>query len=184
MKLLELFKAMQGMASRYLDPAVYIDRDGQTSRVAAGSDQAVRDRLFTADMLYMLDGPEQREAQAEAETLANHGYPTEDAYLSACRALHWRNAQLKAYGIEPLDLNEVNRAGQLTHYPPEDFDFGVPAGPRVGDGSGDAALAIGEHAFKAGYQKANDEIGSYAVPEQMEAAWSEYDPPEHIKALA
>lgn len=62
-KLEEHFKKMQEMATRYLIPEPYVDRDGNSSTVAIGSDQSVRDRLFANDMLYMLDGPEQREAQ-------------------------------------------------------------------------------------------------------------------------
>ena len=49
------------------------------------------------------------------------GRPTEDAYMAACRALHWRTAQLRYHGVEPLDLTKVPN---LTHYPPDDFDFG------------------------------------------------------------
>lgn len=47
-------------------------------------------------------------------------YPTEDAYLSACRALHWRTAQLRAHGFEPCTL-----PADASHYPPEDYDFGA-----------------------------------------------------------
>jgi hypothetical protein len=51
-----------------------------------------------------------------------HQYPTEDAYMAACRALHWRTEQLRQAGIEPLDLTKVPEH-LLTHYPPEDFVF-------------------------------------------------------------
>lgn len=44
---------------------------------------------------------------------------------------------------------------------------------------GESALAIGEHAFRAGYLAACD-VTEYDV----DKAWSEYDPPEDIKALA
>jgi hypothetical protein len=47
-------------------------------------------------------------------------YPTEDAYMAAARAGHWRTAQLRAHGIEPLDLTKV---ANLTQYPPDDFDW-------------------------------------------------------------
>lgn len=50
-------------------------------------------------------------------------YPTEDAYLAACRANHWRAAQLRALGAEPLDLSKLPK-DQLTHYPPDDFNWG------------------------------------------------------------
>jgi hypothetical protein len=49
--------------------------------------------------------------------------PTLDAYMASNRALNWRNAQLRAHGIEPLDLSKL-KPGQLTHYPPEGFNFG------------------------------------------------------------
>lgn len=45
---------------------------------------------------------------------------------------------------------------------------------------GETALAVGEDAFRAGF-RANTH-GSYD-PELCARAWSEYDPPEHIKAL-
>lgn len=62
--------------------------------------------------------------------------------------------------------------------------------PTVGDGSGDAAVAIAEHAFKAGYQSAADRARAFHPTRieddtaHKERAWSEYDPPEHIKALS
>lgn len=49
-------------------------------------------------------------------------YPTEDAYMRACRALHWRTEELRQAGIEPLDLTKVP---ELSHYPPEDFRFQI-----------------------------------------------------------
>lgn len=62
-------------------------------------------------------------------------------------------------------------------------------GPKVGDGTGDAAIAIGEHAFRAGYQAAvNEKVeGGYWAPRHMDfenKAWDAYDPPEHIKELS
>lgn len=64
-------ETMQGMCSRYLEPAVYDALNGMfaTERDVAG----IRDKLFIADMIYMLDGPEQCEAQGAARK----------AYLSA-----------------------------------------------------------------------------------------------------
>ena len=57
--------------------------------------------------------------------------PTQDAYMAACRAGHWRMAELRAHGIEPLNLTKV---ADLTHYPPDDYDFGAPAAPlKIGD---------------------------------------------------
>lgn len=47
-------------------------------------------------------------------------YPTEDAYMSACRALHWRTAQLCANHIEPVRIPDG-----APQYPPDDFDFDI-----------------------------------------------------------
>lgn len=44
--------------------------------------------------------------------------PNTDAYLAACRALNWRNEQIKMMGGEPLALG-----GDAPHYPPDDFDW-------------------------------------------------------------
>lgn len=44
--------------------------------------------------------------------------PTEEAYLRACRANHWRTAQLRANGIEPLRLTDEH-----PHEPPVGYDF-------------------------------------------------------------
>lgn len=44
--------------------------------------------------------------------------PTRDAYARACRALRWRHAQLRAHGIEPIQLTDEHPP-----YPPEDYDF-------------------------------------------------------------
>lgn len=62
--------------------------------------------------------------------------------------------------------------------------------PHVGDGTSDAALAIGEHAFRTGYKSAADRARAFHPTRieddaaHMEQAWSDYDPPEDIKALA
>lgn len=64
-------------------------------------------------------------------------------------------------------------------------------GPKVGDGTPDAALAIAEHAFRAGFVAGEAWLyppGDNRTHEETRAAmediaWSEYDPPEHIKAL-
>jgi hypothetical protein len=50
---------------------------------------------------------------------------------------------------------------------------------------GDAALAIGEHAFRAGFQHAVRIAQNLQHPEQFEdVAWSEYEPSEDVKALS
>lgn len=47
--------------------------------------------------------------------------PTVDAYMAACRANRWRTAELRAHGIEPLDLTKLRVPA---NFPPENFDFG------------------------------------------------------------
>lgn len=56
------FEKMQAMCMRYLMPEPYTDLQGETAHQAEFA-RAHRDRLFIGDMIYMLDGPEQREAQ-------------------------------------------------------------------------------------------------------------------------
>lgn len=53
-------------------------------------------------------------------------YPTEDAYLRACRALHWHTAQLRALGVEPDPI-----APDAPHYPPDDHVFTSAPRPTV-----------------------------------------------------
>lgn len=64
-KLLTLVHTMQGKATDYLVPETYESYDG-TQR-AHGDRGPIRDRMFSEDMIYLLDGPEQREAEAEAK---------------------------------------------------------------------------------------------------------------------
>lgn len=52
--------------------------------------------------------------------------PTMDAYLAACRALHWHTAQLRANGIEPDPIEP-----DAPHYPPDGHVFS--ATPAAGD---------------------------------------------------
>lgn len=94
----------------------------------------------------------------------------------------------------------MSGAGTLYELPHDDGQFTVAdlralvdyaeRSPRVGDGSGDAAIAIGEHAFRAGYKRAADRARAFyptrieSDEAHMEQAWSEYDPPEDIKALS
>jgi len=59
-KLQAHFARMQEMASRYLEPGPYVDRDG-----VKWKSRAAQHVGFINDMLYSLDGPEQREAQNE-----------------------------------------------------------------------------------------------------------------------
>jgi hypothetical protein len=67
---------------------------------------------------------------------------------------------------------------------PDEPDIHV--GDTTGEGAGgEAAIAIAEHAFKAGWDAAVDLFGpdGPCLAEQEEA-WSNYEPPEPIKALA
>ena len=59
-KLIEHFKRMQECAARYLEPELYADLQGKKHGFET------EQNAFIDDMIYMLDGPEQREAQAEA----------------------------------------------------------------------------------------------------------------------
>lgn len=59
----------------------------------------------------------------------------------------------------------------------------LEAETKVGDGAGDAALAIGEHAFLAGYDRGYS-AGQNGADSKPHEAWSDYDPPEDIKALS
>lgn len=55
------------------------------------------------------------------------------------------------------------------------------------EGGGEAALAIGEDAFRAGYKAGVDwSQGPYAEKPNngVDEAWSAYEPPEDIKELA
>lgn len=100
-------------------------------------------------------------------------YPTEDAYLRACRVGHWLRAQLRAHGIEPVAI--PNGASQ---YPPDYLDFGA-TGTRS-----DRDVAIGEHAFDAGFRAAITIVAAGASPVVNEArlrrAWSDYTPPDDL----
>lgn len=122
-KLLDHFIRMQEMCTAYLTPEPYTTMiPGATPTTHDTGDEHARDQLFIGDMIYMLDGPEQREAQRAAV----HQYPTEDAYMSTQRALHWRTGELRAAGIEPLSLATVNGGGDgVPHYPPEHFRFPI-----------------------------------------------------------
>jgi hypothetical protein len=67
-KLLAHIKAMQARATAFLTPDVYVTIDG--ARIATGKRaKALRDDAFVNDMLRMLDGPEQREAEAEFQVM-------------------------------------------------------------------------------------------------------------------
>lgn len=56
----------------------------------------------------------------DGKRFAAQSGPTEDAYMRATRALHWRTEQLRQYGIEPIEIKEG-----FPHYPPESFNWKV-----------------------------------------------------------
>jgi hypothetical protein len=57
-KLLQHFKWMQDRAASFIEPGPYADLDGNSFDTDVGQRIA-----FAGDMIYMLDGPEQREAE-------------------------------------------------------------------------------------------------------------------------
>lgn len=70
-KLLAHVAAMQGMSAAYIQPGGYTEQTGEKIASAAEYDYGAQAELFSGDMIYMLDGPEQRAAQAEAEAVAS-----------------------------------------------------------------------------------------------------------------
>jgi hypothetical protein len=66
------------------------------------------------------------------------------------------------------------------------------AQPKLGDehSGGEAAEAIAEHAFRAGFKQAVEDAGPHypnadtVAAEWEDMGWSNYDPPEHIKAMS
>jgi hypothetical protein len=62
-KLQALVKTMQRRATAFLVPEDYQDRNG-----VIWSDEKNRMNAFINDIIYLLDGPEQREAEAEVDT--------------------------------------------------------------------------------------------------------------------
>jgi hypothetical protein len=113
-KLLHHFKTMQDMASRYLKPGPYTDREGRIAeeRPEGGTSDA-QAYLFIADMIYMLDGPEQREAE-EAEEIRQREIVDLEVQLSELAAkLAVANSdrkratdKLDAYKAEANDLRD------------------------------------------------------------------------------
>jgi len=114
--------------------------------------------------------PGDREAGWTQVPLYRQPGPTQDAYMAACRALHWHTAQLRAHGIEPDAITP-----DAPHHPPEDHVFDSVRN-RAG---GEQAIAIAEHAFRAGFEAGNgvDRGCNYQL------WWSDYDPPEELKGL-
>lgn len=67
MLMLSHIKVMQNLASNYLSPAPYVTAIPTATPVSHDEgDSAERDKLFIQDMIYWLDGPEQRHAESQA----------------------------------------------------------------------------------------------------------------------
>lgn len=58
--------AMQNQCRQYLEPAGYTSYDRK--RIAFESEHESQSRMFISDMIYLLDGPEQRAMQAGLES--------------------------------------------------------------------------------------------------------------------
>ncbi len=105
-----------------------------------------------------------------------------------------------AQDAERFPSNEIGLARAGDHF--AELFLAAPAtggtfadGAKVGDGTPDAALAIGEHAFRAGWHAharfslgLENDLGELGMSPQgaaaQERAWDAYDPPEHIKDLS
>lgn len=87
-----------------------------------------------------------RALKAEATIAQLKNRPTEDAYLRACRALHWRTAQLRANGIEPLlikeDAAQCPSKDDITPKLPEDVTELVIAARKAWEEYGDSGDAL------------------------------------------
>ena len=100
--LLAHFRAMQEACANYLEPTTYFARHPDLGRVGgcslvrefsmphphasergAAETNARRDKAFIRDMIYMLDGPEQRDAEASAAQSAAEIERLRDGYATA-----------------------------------------------------------------------------------------------------
>ncbi len=83
-KLLEHFKRMQECVSAYIEPAPYVARTGDTAGETATLAQSnYRNMLFMDDIIYLADGPEQREAEASVgNTYIEDALRTESALMA------------------------------------------------------------------------------------------------------
>lgn len=115
--LLAHFNAMQVQASAYIEPTrEYIDLEGASSLVEGleGLEPPNRNRLFGLDMVYMLDGPEQRQAQAAAsfdyQALALRTCPPGSQFHGDMVSMAELRKRMKA-AIDALEaLDEVKKA--------------------------------------------------------------------------
>ena len=106
------------------------------------------------------------------------------------RSYHGTGEQAIAWAVDHVgfEADTFLRAWQQGDAEKEWPDFykwldAQPKLPKVGDGTPDAALAIGEHAFRAGYNKGWDDHRNSPDWRAPDSAWDAYDPPEHIKDL-
>jgi hypothetical protein len=74
LKLLAHFRRMQEMAAQFVTPEPYQGFTPGNAQLIVG-DESVDRGVFISDMIYMLDGPEQRDAQREAEGLRTQPPP-------------------------------------------------------------------------------------------------------------
>lgn len=113
------------LRSQHRHTAVDIARDKLDRHMGAGVDY-VRQLLRTdPNVRAVYDAAVRVIAGMVRETENARPFPTEDAYMAACRALHWRTAQLRANGIEPVEI-PLNAPA----YPPDGtFDATRPTPP-------------------------------------------------------
>lgn len=60
-------EAMQNQCAQYLESGGYTAFDRKS--IAFENEQEAQTKMFVSDMIYLLDGPEQREAQGKARAL-------------------------------------------------------------------------------------------------------------------
>lgn len=94
MSLSDHFREMQGMCSRFLQPEPYTDREGVVWSAAAPEG-------FLGDIIWMLDGPEQRAAQGIEAGTDEMPLP-----LRCCKALDDIRSLLKHARTDAVDLVE------------------------------------------------------------------------------
>lgn len=115
---------------------------------------------------------------------ANHG--------TGEQAIEWCLNHNGIVGLEAEAFLKAWQQGDAEAEWPEFYEWldAQQGGPKLGDGTPDAALAIAEHAFRAGWD-ACWSLWRRVYPTQPDSKenavahhWDNYDPPEHIKALS
>lgn len=134
MKLLRHFQKMQAQAANYLEPRQYMPLFGPPCSLDMNS--AEEKTRFIQDMVYALDGPEQREAQAEAEfdyvaetERTNSGlfYPEKvsaehfavdlQAFIDAGERMNlWKKVLFRGHEPSALGLVDVRELGDSDKY--------------------------------------------------------------------